>query len=250
MDARGYYASAMADYDARIVELYDDDNPNGPDHDFYRGLVARERAGSVLDLGCGTGILTVTLAAPHRRVVGVDPSPRMLAHAGARAGGESVAWVRGDSTKAPGGPFDVALMTGNVAQHIIGDHWTRTLRDVRERMPVGGLLAFESRNPARRAWEAWATAERATRSTRLGRIEEWYEARESSPGVVRVTAHTVFETSGDHVADEFDLAFRARRELERQLREAGFTVEAVHGDWRGSPFTHDDALLIVEARAV
>lgn len=240
----------MADYDSRIVELYDDDNPAGPDHDFYRSLVARESAGSVLDLGCGTGILTVTLAAPRRRVVGVDPSARMLAHARGRAGGEFVDWVPGDSAKAPEGPFDVALMTGNVAQHIIGDDWTRTLGDLRERMPVGGLLAFESRNPARRAWEDWASAERATRATPLGWIEEWYDAHETSPSVVRITAHTVFKMSGDHVVDEFDLAFRGRVELERQVREAGFAVEVVHGDWRGSPFTDDDALLIIEARAV
>ena len=41
----------MSDYDSRIVELYDGDNPDGPDHDFYRSLASDVDARSILDLG-------------------------------------------------------------------------------------------------------------------------------------------------------------------------------------------------------
>ncbi|XQN48528.1 class I SAM-dependent methyltransferase, partial [Glutamicibacter creatinolyticus] len=58
-------------YAARLVDLYDADNPDGPDHDYYRELAARHAASSILDLGCGTGILTVTFAGPGRQVTGV-----------------------------------------------------------------------------------------------------------------------------------------------------------------------------------
>lgn len=239
----------MSDYDPRLVELFDDDNPDGEDHDRYLELVARESAGSVLDLECGTGILTVTLADDGRRVIGVDPSARMIARARARDGGDRVEWMHGDSRAIPPGRIDVALMTGNVAQHLIGGAWPRTLRDLRRVVVEGGLLAFETRNPARRAWEEWVAAGRTVRDTRLGRIEEWYDARETSSGIVRITAHTVFASSGDHVVHEFDLAFRDRATLEWQLTAAGFAVEAVHGDWRGTPFSGEQSLIIVEARA-
>jgi len=55
---------------------------------------------SILDLGCGTGILTDELASLARwgRVVGLDPSEEMLAEARARLGRRSnVAVVRGDA---------------------------------------------------------------------------------------------------------------------------------------------------------
>lgn len=47
----------------------------------------------VLDLGCGTGQLTVPLAGRYARVVGADPSPDMLALARAGAPGSSAAWL-------------------------------------------------------------------------------------------------------------------------------------------------------------
>lgn len=47
----------------------------------------------VLDLGCGTGQLTVPLAQRYARVVGADPSPDMLALARAGAPGSAAAWL-------------------------------------------------------------------------------------------------------------------------------------------------------------
>lgn len=136
----------MADYDERIVALYDLDNPDGPDHDFYRSLAALSQVKAILDVGCDTGILTVTLAAGGRRVVGVDPSPAMLAFARRRPGADGVEWIDGDSQAAPRVPFDLAVMTGNVAQHLPEAHWGRTLRDLRARMADGGTVRLREHN--------------------------------------------------------------------------------------------------------
>src|SRR5436190_770313 len=50
---------------------------------FYRTL-ADERGGPILDLGCGTGRLTVPLLRAGHVVVGIDRAPAMLARAAAR----------------------------------------------------------------------------------------------------------------------------------------------------------------------
>ena len=237
------------DYDPRLVDMYDADNPDGPDHAYYRDLARRTAARSVLDLGCGTGILTVTLAEAGRAVVGVDPSPAMLAYARRRPGADAVTWIEGDSRAAPDGPFDLVLMAGNVAQHIPDPEWQRTVRDLRRVMADGAVLAFESRNPAARAWEAWAQDEPTTRDTPHGPLREWCEVAEPGDGRVLLRFFNHFERSDEVVVEDLVLTFRYRDSLTRELTGSGFEVTAVHGDWCGTPFTGDEPLMVIEATA-
>lgn len=238
----------MPDYDARLVELYDIDNPAGPDHDYVRTLADEIGAQSIVDVGCGTGLLTVSLARPGRRVLGVDPSTTMLTHAACRSGGSAVTWVLGDSQAIADGPFDLAVMSGNVAQHIPDPAWERTLSDIRDALRDGGALVFESRNPRARAWTAWATAEPTTRSTRHGPLRRWMEVDELQPGRVQLTAYNRFVNTGEVVIEDVTLEFREREQIERQLDTAGFEVTHVWGDWSRTPFTDDSPLMVFEAR--
>ncbi len=64
--------------DPRLVDLYDIENTRGGDTDFYVRLAADLDAHRILDLGCGTGLLTRELAVDGRIVVSVDPAPRCL----------------------------------------------------------------------------------------------------------------------------------------------------------------------------
>lgn len=245
----------MTDYDPRIVELYDVDNPDGPDHDFYRTLADAVSARRILDLGCGTGLLTTTVAGQGRTVVGVDPSVTMLAYARRRPGAEAVTWVDGDSSSIPQGPFDYAVMTGNVAQHVPEADWTRTLRDLRQALDLGGVLAFETRNPTAHAWESWASEGRTTRDTPQGPLVEWTEAvdltggTDDTDGTVRLVTHNLFVETNDMVTETLVLAFRERSAIESQLSAAGFVVEAIYGDWLRTPFTADAPLMVFVARA-
>lgn len=61
--------------DWRLASVYDIDNPDGPDHDFFRHIAEQVAARHIVDLGCGTGLLTVTLPGPGRSVTGIDPDP-------------------------------------------------------------------------------------------------------------------------------------------------------------------------------
>ena len=61
----------------RLVALYDLLNRSGADWAYYLDLVA-EAAGPILDVGCGTGALTVEAAQRGHAVYGLDPSAAML----------------------------------------------------------------------------------------------------------------------------------------------------------------------------
>lgn len=237
--------------DDRLAVIYDVDNPDGPDHDYFRDVVETSQAGVVVDLGCGTGILTVTLAAPGREVIGIDPAPAMLARAASRPGGDAVQWRLGNSELIRPDSADVVLMTGNVAMHILGDEWHSTLQSIARGLRPGGRLAFETRNPAARAWETWNDPLSA-RDTPVGRIRESRTVEgPDSAGLVTLHGHHEFLADGAVLDGDLRLQFRSLDQVQADLDEAGLRVVDVWSDWQRTPFdpAADQPLMVFEAAA-
>ena len=236
--------------DPRLVELYDIDNARGSDTDFYLRLAADLDARRIIDLGCGTGLLTRELAVDSRLVVGVDPAPAMLAYARRQPGADRVQWVEGDASALGTPSADLVVMTGNVAQVFLEDDaWVATLRAIHAALRSGGHLAFESRNPDDRAWERWnraATYERI--DTPHGPMECWLELVSVGNGRVRFAGHNVFNATGEVVIANSELRFRSLAELADSLVNAGFTVEDVYGDWERGPVVGTSRVMVVIAR--
>ena len=104
----------MTDPRARFsetVEDYDRHRPSYPAEalDWVARTAALAPGAAVLDLGCGTGILTRLLAGRGYRVTGVDPNPQMLARARELGGGASYRPGEAIATGLPGGTFDLAI---------------------------------------------------------------------------------------------------------------------------------------------
>jgi SAM-dependent methyltransferase len=240
----------MTATDPRLVELYDLDNPAGPDHDFFRALADNLGSHTIVDLGCGTGLLTVTLARPGRQVIGIDPDPGMLSLACRREGTEGVCWIHGDSRSIGHVDADLILMSGNVAQHVVGEAWPQTLADIHAGLRHRGTLAFESRNPGAQAWRQWGRESTyGSRDTPNGPLTEWMDVTNvEDDGTVTFEAHNVFEATGEHVVVQQTLAFRSRGKITADLAGAGLRVTAVWGGWRNEPPAADSSLMVFEAQ--
>jgi SAM-dependent methyltransferase len=242
--------------DTRLVELYDHDNPRGADTDFYLGLATDLDAHRIIDLGCGTGLLTRELAVVDGRyVIGVDPAPAMLAVARRGPGAERVQWVEGDAgtletIEPESAEADLVVMTGNVAQVFLDDaDWATTLRALHAALRPGGHLAFESRHPDDCAWERWtreATYERI--DSPYGPMECWLDVVSVGNGQVGIDGYNVFTASGEVVIASSELRFRSQAELTESLLTAGFSVEHVYGDWERGPLTSASRIMVFIAR--
>jgi SAM-dependent methyltransferase len=236
--------------DPRLVELYDLENQGRDDTDFYLRLAADLGARRILDLGCGTGVLTRGLASVEGRdVTGVDPAAAMLAVARRQPGAERVRWVEGDASALGTPDADLAVMSGNVAQIFLEEaDWNVALRAIHAALAPGGHLAFESRNPDDRAWERWNRATTYSQmDTPNGPVQSWLELVSAGDGRALVEGHNVFIATGEYVIARSELRFRSRAEISASLSGAGFTIEQMYGDWVRGPLTSASRVMVFVA---
>ncbi|WP_241995847.1 class I SAM-dependent methyltransferase [Kribbella antiqua] len=200
------------------------------DLEHYVAMVREFGARRVLDVGCGTGELVCLLVKDGVEVVGVDPAEASLEVAKGKEFAERVRWVHGDATTLPPLEVDLAVMTGNVAQVFLTDEdWAATLNGVRDALRAEGRFVFETRDPARRAWEEW-TREHTYAVTDIpgvGEVERWSDLTAVELPFVSFRGTYVFASDGAVLTSDSTLRFRERAEVEESLAAAGFRVDEV-----------------------
>ena len=213
---------------------------------FWQRLVTA-RGGRVLELGCGTGRVTIPLARTGAvDVVGIDRSDAMLRRGRGRlrrARLPNASLVRGDIRHLPfsAGTFETVLAPYGVLQSLLRERdLTATLKAVAEALPVGGVFGLElvADLPS---WKEYR--HRVTLTGRRGRDGRPITLRESvRQDPERRLTHFDQEfvegrgrTARRH---RFSLTFRTVSvpQMVRRLEKVGFEVTAVLGDYQGGPW--------------
>jgi SAM-dependent methyltransferase len=127
---------------------YDRADPSDTGVAFYSAL-AQEAGGSILELACGTGRVTIPIAKLGFPVTGLDIVPGMLAQARRKSSDLPVRWVEGDArTFDLGERFRLIFLTGNAFQAFLTNaEQAAVLQRVHAHLDDEGLFAFETRNP-------------------------------------------------------------------------------------------------------
>jgi SAM-dependent methyltransferase len=242
---------------ARFYDAAYGDNPNtGRDADFYRAL-ARECAGPVLELGCGTGRVLLRIAGDGFPCTGLDASRHMLDALRTKSTFPNLRLVHAPMQRFDLGAdrFGLVYAAFRVFQHLYTvEDQLACLACVRRHLAPGGRFAFDVFAP---------------RLERMGRPEEpeQLELRFEQDGESVARYATVWR---DRVAQLLSVRFRYERsrngevlgneearfsmrwfwryELEHLLARAGFAEVEIYGDFDRRPVGPDTPAFIAVAR--
>lgn len=239
--------------DPRLVALYDTLNPFREDSEFFCKQAKKLAAKTIIDLGCGTGLLTVELAKRGHQMTGIEPSEAMLTVARTKPHASQVKWIQGSFEKMDGLQADMVLMTSHVAQFFLDEkEWQAMLNAAHKALNNGGHLVFDIRRLTNPPFVGWPTEnnQRKFENTAAGAVEWWFKLLSVENRRVRYELHYLFTCSGEELVSVNELAFRSQDEIARALFDAGFTTKTIHGDWSGSPVTPGSPEMIFIAERV
>lgn len=223
-----------------LARFYDFDNHWGVDDDYCLALA--RQAGSVLDLGCGSGRLACAIARDTgAKVTGVDPAAAMLEIAAAKPGGDKVRWICADARDlALASKFDLVLLGGHAFQVFLdGPARADLLRCIARHLSPTGRFIFDSRNPAVREWQGWTPEATMTRRDHpaLGPVESWNDVEwDAANAIVTYQTHYRILRTGEVCSARSRIAFPSQKTLARAIAKAGLVVDHWLGDWSGTAF--------------
>lgn len=222
-------------HDPLIAEIYDVLNPPARDADFYLSL-AGPSPSTVLDLGCGTGVLCCALAQQGHRVTGLDPAAAMLATARRKPYADRVEWVESSAQNYRSSRrFDLIIMMGHAFQVLLSDAETLAVfGTMRQHLNQGGRIAFETRNPQLNWALQWESRPPATHTLRGQPFVETLQITAADGEFI--SFQTSYRFPHNILTTSSTLRFPSLAHVESLLTRSGLVVCDIFGDWDAGSF--------------
>jgi SAM-dependent methyltransferase len=241
-------------------ELYDIATPAtfGGDVDWYRSK-AREAGGPVLELGAGTGRVTIPIAQDGVSVWALDANTRMLDALRRKAAAlpsdiqKRITFVDGDMrTFALETRFALVISPFRAFLHnLTHEDQLACARRVYDHLRPDGRFAFNIFHPsleymARSAgaltgvWRTTATHQLPDDGFLVRSEATYYDTVQRR--VQSLHRYERYDGNGDLARtfmQRLELAYLYPADVRGLLQEAGFSTVEIHGDFRGRPLEHD-----------
>ncbi|MBL7942102.1 MAG: class I SAM-dependent methyltransferase [Flavobacteriales bacterium] len=227
--------------------MYDSENSDfEPDGPFILAL-AKQLGGSVLELGCGTGRLTIPLAQHKVDITGLDVVPGMIEFAKQKSGGDSIDWIVADVRDFHlEKKFNLIFEAGSVFHHMLTRQDQEAyLARVREHLEDNGRLVISMLFPKSKYLvsaseeEEWFTAQHPDGyEVRVSGLEQYDDYRQ----VKTETAYRRWQdASGKEIQFVAPLSLRYvfPQEMETLMFYNGFEIADQVGDFDKRPVTNE-----------
>jgi len=253
-------------YDSFIADYYDESpvvKGRLQDVAFYRDA-ARDFGDPVLELGCGTGRVTMALAQAGKRVTGLDLSERMLERAVKKRAAlfteerERIHLVQGDMARFDlGETFRLVIIPFRPFQHLLEVHeQMNCLECARKHLAPGGRLILDVfQTDAERMHDPvhmreMLVTEYNTADGRRVQITERVTAFHRAEQINDVEMiFSVVHPGGrqERMVFAWPLRYFFRYEVEHLLARCGFQVVAQYGNFDRTPILDDSPEMIFVA---
>lgn len=234
-------------------ETYDLENQEfEPDGPFFIQW-AKELNGPVLELGCGTGRVTIPLAQAGIPMTGLDIVPGMIERAKEKASELPIQWVVGDvRTFQLQHTFRLIFEIGSVFQHLLTrEDQESFLQRVSEHLDGDGRLILCLMFPhpdmlvSEEDEKAWYTYQDPRgHEVRVSGTEIYDPVRQ----VKLETAYRRWQAENGSPVERvapLSLRYVFPQEMSALLHYNGFEIDAAYGDWDRSPLTGATRIMIL-----
>jgi len=255
---------------AELAEVYDAIYAGREDTRFWQAMALATAARPILELGCGTGRVLLSLARAGHEITGVDLSEHMLDVCRAKlrreppAVRERVRLLAADMTSFElGRRFAAITIPFASFQHLLtAEQQLACLERCRAHLLPHGALVLDLPNPSpaplsavQEQLDARATAVELVDWTAGRRIRWWATVTDSRPSLQRYAFEVTYEVIGAdgtvrRLNETLVLRYVFRYELEHLLVRAGFRITALYGDYDCSPFGDASPAMIFVAEPV
>jgi SAM-dependent methyltransferase len=220
-------------YDERCAEVYDDWF-TAHEAAAVNTLAGLARGGRALELGIGTGLVALPLAAKGVSVHGIDNSEAMVAKLRAKPGGEAIPVTMGNFADVPvSGEFSLIFVVFNTFFALLDQkEQVRCFRNVAAHLTAGGVFVLEAFVPDIASFSGGQNL-RALSVTgdRVG-----LKVSRHDPVEQRITSQHVVLRNGEVRLYPVTVRYAWPAEMDLMAELAGLTLRHRWGSWEREAF--------------
>lgn len=219
---------------------------------------AKKQGGTVIELACGTGRVTIPVALANVPIIGVDLSQSMLerAKAKARDKGLDITWLLQDCTQLQlDTKSHFIYMVANSFQHFLtNESQDQLLQSVHVHLQEGGVFIFNTRFPSKEELIQPETEEywRTYRNEVGEHVDVYTIARYDQ--VEQIQHYATVRKTRKHegriaeLRTHINLRYTYPQEMKRLLANNGFEIVHLYSDWAETPLTEESYNMVYVCR--